>query len=746
MKAVESVDQLVQVIQPACQSLIVLAQLTDRRVTELLEPWTKVSLTQAREVVKGSSTLMVSSTKAFVTNIDKPSKESAKESRRLCIERLLHAIDDIERIVQIKQVPPEDKANMVSNLAKDRIRLREAMVDIQNAVINQSPEGLAAAYKIFDPAADNILANARAIANSLQNPQRKAEILQTISNIEKMRKDLAAAAKYALEHPEDAAAQQRFLDLLRATEAEFDKLDRQINEALLEEVNASLATLGNSNNPDSTLAKLVAAALAGDMAAFNIYAKKLQEEAAALRKLADQVAERSTDPEAIRAIREAQKFLDDLLPQVISAAKTVALNPTDPAAKEHLTAVVAEWESGVGRLKGAIENAQSNEDIIQAAADGIRQDMKKFQEACKKQDAALLKEASLGITQKIQSANAAIQREIDNSDDPAYQQQLRSKMLDMQNTLPELQQKAKNAFLNPNDAAAQKALMDTGDKLVAKLYDIKDTIHQHNNPNEADKWADMERHIREAKEREAEKKRLEEELRRKSEAEKAELLKREAERRKREEEEARRLAAEEAAFLKEQEALRLASEAAMRDNPIKAAALNMKREANKWDSEGNILIQMAQDLAEQLALLAELSKLNTPDAKKKMIEISRKIAVDSKVIETEAKKIANNCTDKRLKNDLMVVAERVGTIANQVKILATVKAANPNDHDNDQMLFGSCTNLVNTVTAVIDRSHSATIRSFATTATVVTAALKWKRKAAHREPQSLASVMKTGGK
>jgi len=31
MKAVESVDQLVAVIQPACQSLITLAHLTDKR-------------------------------------------------------------------------------------------------------------------------------------------------------------------------------------------------------------------------------------------------------------------------------------------------------------------------------------------------------------------------------------------------------------------------------------------------------------------------------------------------------------------------------------------------------------------------------------------------------------------------------------------------------------------------------------------------------------------------------------------
>ena len=51
---------------------------------------------------------------------------------------------------------------------------------------------------------------------------------------------------------------------------------------------------------------------------------------------------------------------------MLAAARTVALNPNDPAAKEHLAAVVAEWEAGVARLKTAIENAQTNEEIISA--------------------------------------------------------------------------------------------------------------------------------------------------------------------------------------------------------------------------------------------------------------------------------------------------------------------------------------------------------------------------------------------
>jgi len=212
----------------------------------------------------------------------------------------------------------------------------------------------------------------------------------------------------------------------------------------------------------------------------------------------------------------------------------------------------------------------------------------------------------------------------------------------------------------------------------------------------------------------------------KTEAEQIAIKKKEEERRRKEEEEARALAEEEALFLKEQEALRLQAE--QEKNPIKAAALGLKLEANKWDAEGNKMIAMSNQLAEDMALLAELSQLQGPDAKKNLITLARKIAENAKVIEKEARKVADTCSDQRLKKDLQIVADRIPTIANQIKILSTVKAANPNDMDNDQMLVTAATNLMASVKTTIDASQSAHLRSFSTAAVVVTAAVRWKRK------------------
>jgi len=176
----------------------------------------------------------------------------------------------------LAQAPPEEVTlKNAGALARDRVQVREAMMDIHHAVVARSPEALEAAFKVihapsrvrqppehqfltpkflsqlFDPAKDNVLADARNIAGRLDDEKKKgahpthnlfllvassrkinffflAEILETVNNIERLRKELEAAARYAIEHPDDPQAQQRVLDLMKQTDAEFDKLDKVI--------------------------------------------------------------------------------------------------------------------------------------------------------------------------------------------------------------------------------------------------------------------------------------------------------------------------------------------------------------------------------------------------------------------------------------------------------------------------------------------------------------------------------------
>ena len=63
------------------------------RIVELVDAVLRVELTDNRDIVRGSSTLLVSSSKAFVMNSN---NRSAKESRDLCVDRLNESFNGLQ--------------------------------------------------------------------------------------------------------------------------------------------------------------------------------------------------------------------------------------------------------------------------------------------------------------------------------------------------------------------------------------------------------------------------------------------------------------------------------------------------------------------------------------------------------------------------------------------------------------------------------------------------------------------------
>ena len=75
--------------------------------------------------------------------------------------------------------------------------------------------------------------------------------------------------------------------------------------------------------------------------------------------------------------------------------------------------------------------------------------------------------------------------------------------------------------------------------------------------------------------------------------------------------------------------------------------------------------------------MAKLSKLVQEEeggSKRELIAISKQIAESSDEVSWLAKELARECTDKRMRTNLLQVCERIPTIGTQLKILSTVKA------------------------------------------------------------------------
>lgn len=123
----------------------------------------------------------------------------------------------------------------------------------------------------------------------------------------------------------------------------------------------------------------------------------------------------------------------------------------------------------------------------------------------------------------------------------------------------------------------------------------------------------------------------------------------------------------------------------------------------QWSSKDNEIIAAAKRMAILMARLSELVLSDSRGSKRELIATAKKIAEASEDVTRLAKELARQCTDRRIRTNLLQVCERIPTIGTQLKILSTVKAtmlgAQGSDEDREatDMLVGNAQNLMQSV-------------------------------------------------
>ena len=192
------------------------------------------------------------------------------------------------------------------------------------------------------------------------------EIKTSADRLASLKGQLEAAARKAMANPNDAAAQQALLDIMKDIDEESSKLARFLDTSSADDITRTLASIGDASSASSAFGKMLAAARAGDVAATQSAIAMLTKDLTTLRSAASYAAAASSDPIKARAVEDALARLESLKPQIEAAARLVAANPNDPAAREYLAALTAEWESGVLQLNKALLAVQPAADIIGA--------------------------------------------------------------------------------------------------------------------------------------------------------------------------------------------------------------------------------------------------------------------------------------------------------------------------------------------------------------------------------------------
>ncbi|XP_011270144.1 hypothetical protein CAOG_08562, partial [Capsaspora owczarzaki ATCC 30864] len=161
-------------------------------------------------------------------------------------------------------------------------------------------------------------------------------------------------------------------------------------------------------------------------------------------------------------------------------------------------------------------------------------------------------------------------------------------------------------------------------------------------------------------------------------------------------------------------------------DPIKKAGHEIKQEIAKWDASENSIIAKASSIAEQFSKISDFAASGD---KKGLISACRQVQQDALEIAKKAAEVAKTCTDKRLKQQLEAIAAAIPTMCTQLKILCAVRAGSgDSDPDALEQLATCAQGLSGAITNTVKAAQAASIRSVSTAATVVTAALKWKKK------------------
>ncbi|XP_066997396.2 vinculin isoform X2 [Anabrus simplex] len=151
------------------------------------------------------------------------------------------------------------------------------------------------------------------------------------------------------------------------------------------------------------------------------------------------------------------------------------------------------------------------------------------------------------------------------------------------------------------------------------------------------------------------------------------------------------------------------------NQPIMVAAHGLHQEVRQWSSKDNNIIAAAKKMAVLMGRLSQLVR-GEGGSKRDLIACAKAIAEASEEVTRLAKDLARECTDKRMRTNLLQVCERIPTIGTQLKILSTVKATmlgaqgTEEDQEATDMLVGNAQNLMQSVKETVRAAESASIK------------------------------------
>ena len=466
-------------------------------------------------------------------------------------------------------------------------------------------------------------------------------------------------------------------------DAKLDELKANLEDALTASIAEKFADTGSALKKLKDAAKKPKGTPRRDEN-YNICEDDFIEKAKELSSLARAAAEASTrsNNQQQEAIRSAANKLDLLTDQVSGAARVVYADPDNSAATEHFENTCDEWTHQVEDLTALVDDTTDAYAFVCRLEQCILKDHNKCENAMKENQPHALLPCAAATARKAHRILMVTKREAENSEDKEFVSALEKGFNSLNRSINPMIAAAKNYANNSSVIANQNSFLDANGNLMAGVAEIKEALAPKIPP---------------APEPENFPPPPLEELNRleiqpptvPNPPEKPEMPSRPPT----------------PDIISDDEA----------DPQIQEAAKETMEMLKQFESKGNSLIAAAKKMA---LLMAKMSRLVQGGNKKELIKCAKDIARASNDVTRIATEIANQCTDRRIRNDMLTVLERIPTVATQLKILSTVKATmlgRNNVPENEvmeatEMLVYNAQNLMKGVRQVVKESEAATIK------------------------------------
>lgn len=518
----------------------------------------------------------------------------------------------------------------------------------------------------------------RRVANCCTGPQRQ-ELLRLCDETDILTNQLSDLCRHGQGNTPQAKA------IARNLSEKLAALKQKIQDALVSQVAEDFIDISTPLKHLSEAA-VVPVGTPGRESNFEEKARSFQAHAQRLADTANSVATAGgcRNKATVEAIFKNSNQVKDLTPQIVNAARVLFTNPNNQAAVEHFELLKKQWTDNMERLRGLVDEAVDTAALIRAEEVAILRDTDRIEDGIRTVDSPLIVANASNIARRANRVLQVAEMEAQNSEDPLFVDRVNEASADLRDTITPMVQNAKVLSVNPQNAAAVNDWRKANQKLIGAVGGVREavTVRRDGYDDRFPPPPDMDQlHISDgAPPRPPPPHEMVPPRPPPPETDDEEDF-----------------------------------PIPQANQPIMMAAHALHMETKQWSSKDNEIIGAAKRMALLMAKLSQLVR-GEGGTKKDLIATAKAIAEASEEVTRLAKKLAGDCTDRKMRTNLLNVCERIPTIGTQLKILSTVKATmlgaqgSEEDQEATEMLVGNAQNLMQAVKETVRSAEAASIK------------------------------------